>query len=797
MIKHSFFSLFAVPPEILARGPLALEAYNNALAEGKSCVKRVPLMLIGQDRSGKTSLKKSLKGICFNPVEDSTVSIDVDHCHFKVTTEIWMAGKKDEESKSDTAAISFEHNAARLVADTLRKKESVPEDKRVDVASARSFDSEITDLQMETQLNELVRGTGPIETSGDPTPTDIIHEPHDHVPAGEMPDTTILSPEDDAFIATKEQRTEFEDVAAITEKLLQDDRVEKTEDIYSMLWDFAGQSVYYETHPLFLTARAMYFLVYDLSQNPHDRAKPLVKPGLYKEFVDNFNLKTNLNYLDFWMTSVASLASQDERYVVGPETEVNKLPPVFLVCTHADKPHDGCDPWKVAKEMFGYLKNKPHGALLSDVFVVDNTKSGSESECREVVRLRKVVLDVAKELPHINDDIPIKWLKYEKALQIMKKEGHRCISLHQARHIASEVCNINIDKDNEISTLLNFLHDMRILIHFDGTRELNDVVVLDPQWLIDVFKKVITVKPYDWKDKHLIDLWLKLEREGILEEELLEHVWDPLIHHKETSQSFIAIMEKFSLLCPWPLSDASCSKQYLVPSMLKSHPPEDTMKLVASAQIPSLFVKFESGHVPPGLFPRLVLQFFQWGKEKEFWRPVKPKLYHSFARFYISGDEDCSVILLRHLSSIEVVYHRGNLNDELLQPNMTLSTDFSCSNVSFTCTRALRSQLGLILECMRSQFCWLNNMKYTLNVICPVCCQGNALEYCDTHHEQGCKEEECIHFWSESVLCDATRNIICTHSAFAQNCSVDDKYWAPWFASTDEQVNIITRMFGK
>ena len=75
----------AVYPEIRARGPQASEAYNNALAEGQTCVKRVPLMLVGQDRSGKTSVKKSLKGICFNPNEDSTVGIDVDTYECKVT----------------------------------------------------------------------------------------------------------------------------------------------------------------------------------------------------------------------------------------------------------------------------------------------------------------------------------------------------------------------------------------------------------------------------------------------------------------------------------------------------------------------------------------------------------------------------------------------------------------------------------------------------------------------------------------------------------------------------------------
>ena len=44
-------------------------------------------MLIGQGGAGKTSTKKSLKGIRFDPNEDRTVGIDVDPSHFKVSTE--------------------------------------------------------------------------------------------------------------------------------------------------------------------------------------------------------------------------------------------------------------------------------------------------------------------------------------------------------------------------------------------------------------------------------------------------------------------------------------------------------------------------------------------------------------------------------------------------------------------------------------------------------------------------------------------------------------------------------------
>ena len=689
-------------------------------------------MVVGQERSGKTSLKKSLKGECFNPHEDSTEGIDVDPSQFQLSTEIWKTGKKDQEADSETVKF-YENLTARKTADILKVFQSS-------------------------------------ETSGD--------QP--------LIETSIASdmPED---IATR--------VQTILEKGDEDEQSE--EDIYSVLWDFGGQSVYYTTHPLFLSEKAIYLLVFNLSQNPHERAKPVVKQGMYTPFEDSSCLKTNLDYLDFWMSSIASLASKDEPSQEEPQSEnlPETLSPVFLVCTHADTPYGGGDPCALARKVFGYLQTKPYAnQMFDDVFAVDNTKSGHELECPEVIRLRSDILDVAKELPQMKKAIPIKWLQYEKALQDEKEDGHKWITFERAKQIASEQCNVVEEK--QFQTLLDFLHDQRIVIHFDDTPELNKLVVLDPQRLIDVFKKVITITPYDGKEKEFKELWCKLETTGILEEELLEHVWAPLFEtsgrEKETTQSLLAIMEKFSLLCPWPSSDASCSKQYLVPSMLMSYPPEDVTKLVSSAQIPSLFIKFESGQVPPGLFPRLVLQFFDWGKD-EFWSQENPQLFHGFARFYTSGDTNCSVMLLCHSSSIQVVVHRGNLSAELLeglQPNITLTTGVHHETFDESCARDVCRQLGLMLESMRKEFCWLNNMKYELSVICPICCQGGMVKNCRMHHAQSCKQEECLHFWSVSELCNAKQEIVCTKpgSAFAQNNKVEAKQFAPWFVSLAEQV---------
>ncbi|KAL9965171.1 hypothetical protein ACROYT_G028934 [Oculina patagonica] len=108
------------PQEILARGPLALEIYNKALKEGKTIVRRLPIMMVGQERVGKTTLKKSLKGERFHANEESTRGIEVDPSHCKVTTEIWRPGKPNQTCPD--SANSFDHHAAQLIARSLTKE---------------------------------------------------------------------------------------------------------------------------------------------------------------------------------------------------------------------------------------------------------------------------------------------------------------------------------------------------------------------------------------------------------------------------------------------------------------------------------------------------------------------------------------------------------------------------------------------------------------------------------------------------------------------------------------------------
>ena len=109
-----------------------------------------------------------------------------------------------------------------------------------------------------------------------------------------------------------------------------------------------------------------------------------MKQGRYEYIEDTDCQKTNFDYLDFWMSSIYSLVSNNTN---RQETSLSEpFPAVFLACTHADKPYT--KKGNPSRKIFGALR-KIYGSLLKDVFLVDNTKSGSNDECEGVKELRK------------------------------------------------------------------------------------------------------------------------------------------------------------------------------------------------------------------------------------------------------------------------------------------------------------------------------------------------------------------------------------------------------------------------
>ena len=117
-----FYFTPSVPLDIQARGPVATEVYNRELKEGQGYARRVPIMIIGQARTGKTSLKKSLKGELFNPNEGSTEGIETDPSYFQVTTDIWRTGRNSEDTETEPEFL-FDRQLAQKLLKSLKEKE--------------------------------------------------------------------------------------------------------------------------------------------------------------------------------------------------------------------------------------------------------------------------------------------------------------------------------------------------------------------------------------------------------------------------------------------------------------------------------------------------------------------------------------------------------------------------------------------------------------------------------------------------------------------------------------------------
>ena len=73
-----------------------MRMYQKALRDGFVNVYRGRIFLIGQDRAGKTSLKKSLLGVPFDPNEESTEGIDPSKCDIDVNrVQNWHVDSKN------------------------------------------------------------------------------------------------------------------------------------------------------------------------------------------------------------------------------------------------------------------------------------------------------------------------------------------------------------------------------------------------------------------------------------------------------------------------------------------------------------------------------------------------------------------------------------------------------------------------------------------------------------------------------------------------------------------------------
>ncbi|XP_013397728.1 probable serine/threonine-protein kinase pats1 [Lingula anatina] len=214
------------------------------------------------------------------------------------------------------------------------------------------------------------------------------------------------------------------------------------ETVSYSVWDFAGQTVYYNTHQFFLSDRAVYLLLWNIRQG-HEHAG-----------------------LDFWLNSIA---------VHAPKA------PILVVGTHLDQVSKVEIPVEEMQQKYSQIKGFH--------FVSSHSGQGIKD-------LQEMLLDVTLEQPYIGEQIPQVWLNLEKEI-IKLRTTESVVSYVSLEDLALTKSGI-YDK-SEVSQAVQFLHELGSLQHFDNNF-LKSHVVINPQWIVDVMSCVVSVNDSHIKD---------------------------------------------------------------------------------------------------------------------------------------------------------------------------------------------------------------------------------------------------------------------------------------------------------
>ncbi|XP_041374603.1 uncharacterized protein LOC121387519 [Gigantopelta aegis] len=209
------------------------------------------------------------------------------------------------------------------------------------------------------------------------------------------------------------------------------------------VWDFAGQSVYYNTHQFFLSDRAVYMLLW------------------------NIRLGFEHAGLNFWLSSIS---------VHAPNA------PIFVVGSHVDQVAKVELPTKEMQERYPQIAGFH--------FVSSHTGQG-------VKELQDHLTEVTLRQQYMGERIPGVWLRFENSIASLKDR-----SVIEYKELEKRANNCGIFDQLEVFQAVQFLHELGSLQHFTN-EYLKSYVVVNPQWIVDVMACVVSVKDSHIKDGRL------------------------------------------------------------------------------------------------------------------------------------------------------------------------------------------------------------------------------------------------------------------------------------------------------
>ncbi|XP_053386689.1 uncharacterized protein LOC123537934 isoform X2 [Mercenaria mercenaria] len=582
---------FSVPGE-MKLDPYILDLYEKALKDGIEQDRSVRVNIVGNYKQGKTSLTKRLLGQNVRGVK-STNGIEIEHytCYKKDGGQFTY--RKTEGEKSDivkrlvSAALNKELKGEKhvevqqpLQAVALQENSISDKQKRKQqpTRSIKTTYKPLGQSVYDTDQNRKQDCTGKLSDFGNASESNYRADD-----GNEKAKRVLTNKEIDSFSKALSKKTSKSPV-----------NMPATFDI----WDFGGQYIFYATHTIFHSRRAIYLLVFDLSLD----LKTVVFDDEFPAESNNRNMEF---FLQFWMQSIHSFVGSAD----------GTQPKVILVGTHKDQVRGNADEkrrfiknyFDDVRQLFDGTKMLMH--LHPDDFPVDNTDPQDAS----VAALKETIGKIGNEETNILE-IPAKWIQLEKSLK--EKKHLKILSLDHVMAIDSEN-EFPLRSLEQAKLFLRYHHSKGTFVYFDE-EPISQYVVLDPQYLIDAFKTLITSERFCLTDPEIRPIWKKLLTEARLEKKLIEWQWSQFENKANLFHQYrdilLAFLTKHHIISEAKQFDettgtSSALGWYIVPSLLRDHSKKADIQEFLQGKKQSrirLVMFFELSQIVPTIYHRYI-----------------------------------------------------------------------------------------------------------------------------------------------------------------------------------------------
>ncbi|XP_006822531.2 uncharacterized protein LOC102801256 [Saccoglossus kowalevskii] len=432
-------------------------------------------------------------------------------------------------------------------------------------------------------------------------------------------------------------------------------------DFYFSLWDFGGQSFHYITHQVFLAYRVIYIFVTDLTKGLDDILELEPQDQTARYWKEDMPLK---DYMRFWTNSIHTHAMRDFAIKAHGQDESEEhtivAPPVIIAGTKKDLLEGDVEKESQVRlcKLREYLRQHTKSAWDSHVtfpmFALDNkSRQDDKTTDPSVERLRKRIQELAKEFCFLGE-ISVNWLILELTLRSEEKETLQL----------SEVHRLGKERDlstAEINDALKYFHDVGEIIHFADVRELKDTVIIDPRWLINLFRLLITntvsYKTNPELSSELLKMFDELYNHGRMKKELVSQ-WLKLHDRQQDTDILLKVLEMFDIICQSTLE----IDVYYFPCLLQSKLQENVLFPSEYKSCDPLYFHFRGNFLPEGLYYRLIVRCLRQHSEAV--------LFQDHARFIHNESNDHHFTLCRKGADIELKMLRPDILGERIIPHL-------------------------------------------------------------------------------------------------------------------------------